>query len=163
MFRITIIKLSGWLFSRMLVSHAGGLGSIPGRYISPGTSSLRWRWPWSSLFIVAFSKLYSFHFSLLHIYLWLLLFFLCKDTLDPYRFASLPNKIVYVLWMNSIWNGQKPSDTVNSTALISVAWKSMNKNLMFDSLYSNPGSLYKKDIEEWHQVHIDFYFWAEGL
>ncbi len=29
MFQIAINKLSGWLFSRVLVSHAGGLGSIP--------------------------------------------------------------------------------------------------------------------------------------
>jgi hypothetical protein len=31
MFRIAIDKLSGWLFSGVLASHAGGPGSNPGR------------------------------------------------------------------------------------------------------------------------------------
>jgi hypothetical protein len=30
-FRITFNKLFEWFFSRVLASHAGGLGSIPGR------------------------------------------------------------------------------------------------------------------------------------
>jgi hypothetical protein len=31
MFRIAINKLSGWLFPRVIASHARGPGSIPGR------------------------------------------------------------------------------------------------------------------------------------
>jgi hypothetical protein len=34
MFRIAINKLSGWLFSRLLTSHARDTGSIPGRDMS---------------------------------------------------------------------------------------------------------------------------------
>ena len=34
MFRIAINKLPGWLFSRVLASHAGGPGLIPGRDMS---------------------------------------------------------------------------------------------------------------------------------
>jgi hypothetical protein len=34
MFRIAINKLSGWLFSRVLASHVGGPGLIPGQDMS---------------------------------------------------------------------------------------------------------------------------------
>jgi hypothetical protein len=47
-------KLFKWLFTRVLAYHQRSPGSIPGWYMSvlaPGTSSLEWRRPWSSLFI----------------------------------------------------------------------------------------------------------------
>ncbi len=49
---LSINKLFKWLFSRVLTSNRGGPGfnSRPG-HASPGTS-LGWRWPWSSLFMV---------------------------------------------------------------------------------------------------------------
>ena len=49
MFRIAINNLFEWLFSRVLASYRS-FDSRPG-HVSPGTSSLGWRWPWSSLFI----------------------------------------------------------------------------------------------------------------
>jgi hypothetical protein len=50
MFQLSIHKLFAWLFFRVLTTHRGGKGSIPGRKMSV----------WGSLFIL--SKL-SFHFE----------------------------------------------------------------------------------------------------
>jgi hypothetical protein len=51
---LAINKLFEWLFSRVLASHPWRprFDSRPG-HVSLGTSSLGWRWPWSSLSIVA--------------------------------------------------------------------------------------------------------------
>ncbi len=51
MFQIAMTTCSNGSFSRVLASYCR-FDSRPG-HVSPGTSSLGWRWPWSSLFITS--------------------------------------------------------------------------------------------------------------
>ncbi len=51
LFQIAISKLFEWLFSRVLTSHRV---RFQAGHVSLGTARLRWRWPWSSLFITSY-------------------------------------------------------------------------------------------------------------
>ena len=67
MSRAHIDKLSGWLFSRVLASHAGGPGSIPGRDMSVLGPLVRMKMtlvksPYHNIKISNFFKLGELHF-----------------------------------------------------------------------------------------------------
>ncbi len=51
MFRKATNKLFEWLFPRVLASHRGS--DYQQVYVNLRTSSLGWKWPWSSLFIIS--------------------------------------------------------------------------------------------------------------